>query len=84
MAKGLQRAASLLGKRSWEARLKRHGRKKLTQLMSVASKAAKRTGRPRLPDDEVKPNTLYQRERRAKLKAQSKRMKGGAKHGKDS
>jgi hypothetical protein len=84
MAKGLQRAASLLGKRSWEARLKRFGPRKLRQLMSVASKAAKRTGRPRLPDDQVKPNTLYQRERRAQLRAKMKSKKGGIKHGEDS
>ena len=80
----VQRAASMLGKRSWQARLKRYGVKKLKQKLSAAGKAAKRSGRPRLPDDQVKPNTLYQRERRERLKAKTKSKKGGIRHGKDS
>jgi hypothetical protein len=63
-------AASIMGKRSWQARLKRYGVKKLKQKLSAAGKAAKRSGRPRLPDSEVTANALYQRARRAKLKAQ--------------
>jgi hypothetical protein len=65
----LNHAATLLGKRSWEARLKRYGVKKLKQKLSAAGKAAKHSGRPRLPDSEVTPSALYQRARRAKLKA---------------
>ena len=41
--------------------------------MSAAGKAAAEkgvSGRPRLADDKVKPNTLYQRARRARLKAE--------------
>jgi hypothetical protein len=72
----VQRAASMLGKRSWPARLKRYGIKKLKQKLSAAGKAAKRSGRPRLPDDQVKPNTLYQRERRARMKGKMKAKKG--------
>jgi hypothetical protein len=65
----VSQAARLMGKRSWKARLKRYGVKQLKQQLSAAGKAAKHSGRPRLPDDQVKPNTLYQRARRAKLKA---------------
>ena len=82
--KEVNQAAKLLGKLSWKARLKRYGIRKLKQKLSAAGKAAKHSGRPRLPDDQVKPDALYQRARRAKLKAQAKRMKGGIKHGKDS
>lgn len=80
----IRQAARELGKRSWPARLKRYGIKKLKQQLSAAGKAAKRSGRPRLPDDQVKPNTLYQRERRAEIRAAMKSKKGGIKHGKDS
>ena len=81
----IRQAARELGKRSWPARLKRYGIRKLKQKLSAAGKAAaNRSGRPRLPDDQVKPNTLYQRKRRATLKAQAKRMKGRIKHGKNS
>lgn len=41
----------MLGKRSWESRKKRYGVKKLKQKLSEAGKAAKHSGRPRLPDD---------------------------------
>jgi hypothetical protein len=47
--------------------------------LSVAGKIAARkgvSGRPRLPDDQVKPNTLHQREHRARLKAKSAVRKG--------
>ena len=50
--KDVNQAATLLGKRSWEARVKRYGMKKLKQKLSAAGKAAKRSGRPRLPDDQ--------------------------------
>jgi hypothetical protein len=69
----ISQAAVLLGKRSYDARLKRHGARKLKALMSAAGKAAAEkgvSGRPRLPDDKVKPNTLYQRARRQRLKAE--------------
>ena len=75
----LNQAASLMGKRSWQARKRRYGDKKLKQLMSAAGRAAMRSGRPRLPDNQVKPNTLYQRERRARLKAEGK-LKEREKH----
>jgi hypothetical protein len=71
----LRQAASLLGKRSYAARLKRYGKQGLKAKLSAAGKAAKRTGasgRPRLPDSKVKPATLYQRERRARLKAKTR------------
>jgi hypothetical protein len=80
----IQQAARELGKRSWQARLKRYGIRKLKEQQSAAGKAAKHSGRPRLPDDQVKPNTLYQRARRARLKFQAQRKKGGTKHGKSS
>jgi hypothetical protein len=70
--KEVNQAAKLLGKRSWQARLKRYGVKKLKQKLSEAGKAAKRSGRPRLPDDQVKPDALYQRARRERLKAKEK------------
>jgi hypothetical protein len=59
------KAASLLGKRSWKARLQKYGLEGMKEIFSKGGKKA--TGRPRLPDDKVKPNTLYQRARRAKL-----------------
>ncbi len=65
----VSQAASLMGKRSWKTRLKRYGVRKLRQKLSAAGKAAKRSGRPRKPDSQVKPDALYQRARRAKLKA---------------
>ena len=73
----VNQAASLMGKRSWEARVKRYGMKKLKQKLSAAGKAAKNSGRPRLPDDQVKPIALYQRERRARLKAEGKPKERG-------
>ena len=76
----LSQAASLLGKRSYSARLKRYGKRGLKAKLSAAGKAAKRTGasgRPRLPDSKVKPATLYQRERRARLRAKAKSKRGG-------
>ena len=67
-------AASLLGKRSWKARVQKFGLEGMKAIFSEAGKKA--TGRPRLPDDQVKPNTLYQRKRRAMMKAAAK-QKGG-------
>jgi hypothetical protein len=72
-------AASLMGKRSWRARLKKYGPKKMKKIFSAAGKKAAEqgvSGRPRLPDDQVKPNTLYQRARREKLRFK----KGGHNH----
>jgi hypothetical protein len=69
----VSRVASLMGKRGWKARLKKYGLKKLQEHMRQVGKKA--TGRPRLPDDQVKPNTLYQRERRARLRAEAKLKK---------
>jgi hypothetical protein len=62
------KAASLLGKRSWKARLQKYGLESMKEIFSKGGKKA--TGRPRLPDDKVKPNTLYQRARREKLRAE--------------
>ena len=73
----VSQAAHLLGKRSWKVRLERFGLKTLQQKMRKVGKNA--TGRPRLPDDQVKPNTLYQRERRARLRAEAKLKKERAK-----
>ena len=73
----ISQAATLLGKRSYDARLKRHGVRRLKALMSAAGKAAAEkgvSGRPHLPDDKVKPATLYQRERRARLRTEAKNI----------
>jgi hypothetical protein len=74
----VSQAAHLLGKRSWKVRLERFGLKTLQAKMREVGKNA--TGRPRLPDDQVKPNSLYQRARRERLRAEkqskSKKQKG--------
>jgi len=64
-------AASVLGKLGWKARVKKYGMKQLQERMRKIGKHA--PGRPRLPDDKVKPNTLYQRERRARMRAKTQR-----------
>jgi hypothetical protein len=71
----ISKVASLMGKRGWEARKKKYGLKALQEHMREVGKKA--TGRPRLPDSKVKPATLYQRERRARLRAEAKSKKGG-------
>ena len=71
----LKSAASLLGKRSWKARLKKFGPKKMKKIFSDAGKKAAElgvSGRHRLPDDQVKPNTLYQRARREELRSKKR------------
>ena len=68
MAK-INEAASLLGKRSWKARVERFGLKRLQEM--AAEMGRKYGGRPRLPDDQVTPAALYQRERRERLKQQA-------------
>jgi hypothetical protein len=65
----ISEAASLLGKRSWKARLKRFGLKRLQEM--AAEMGRKYGGRPRLPDDQVSKAALYQRERRERLKQQA-------------
>jgi hypothetical protein len=75
-------AASLLGKRSWKARLKKYGREALQARMKKIGQTA--PGRPRLPDELVKPASLYQRERRARLRVKAKLKKGGKKNAKSS
>jgi hypothetical protein len=67
-------AASLLGKLGWKARIKMYGMEELQERMRKVGKDS--PGRPRLPDHQVKPNTLYQRERRARLKAEAKLSQG--------
>jgi hypothetical protein len=74
-SKATSNAASLLGKRSWTARKHKYTPEVLREMLSKAGKKA--TGRPRLPDSKVKPATLYQRERRARLRAEAKLKKGG-------
>jgi len=69
-----------MGKKGWRAKVKKYGLKKLQEHMREVGKKA--TGRPRLPDDQVKPNTLYQRERRARLRAEAKLKKGEKQYGK--
>jgi hypothetical protein len=50
-------------------------------MKEIFSKGGKKaTGRPRLPDDKVKPNTLYQRARRERLRAE-KQVKSKAQKG---
>ena len=71
----ISKVASLMGKRGWEARVKKYGFKALQEQMREVGKKA--SGRPRLPDDKVKPISLYQRERRAKLRAEVKLKKEG-------
>jgi hypothetical protein len=72
------KAASLLGKRSWKARLQKYGLEGMKEIFSKGGKKA--TGRPRLPDEKVKPNTLYQRARRERLRAE-KQVKSKAQKG---
>jgi hypothetical protein len=76
----LSEAASQLGKKGWKARVEKYGLEYLQERMAKIGRAS--SGRPRLPDDQVSKNALYQRKRRAKLKAQAKSKKGGEKHGK--
>jgi hypothetical protein len=65
------KVASLMGKRGWKARVKKYGKKALQERMREIGR--KSGGRPRLPDSKVKPATLYQRERRARLRAEGKK-----------
>ena len=65
----INEAASLLGKRSWKARLKRFGLKRLQEM--AAEMGRKYGGRPRLPDHQVTQAALYQRARRERLKQQA-------------
>ena len=70
--KQVSEAASLLGKRSWKARLKRFGLKRLQEIAAKMGRNSK--GRPRLPDDQVTPAAIYQRARRERLKQQAKQQ----------
>ena len=62
-------AASLLGMRSWKARVRRFGLKRLQEM--AAEMGRKYGGRPRLPDQQVSKAALYQRARRERLKQQA-------------
>ena len=62
-------AASLLGKRSWQARLERFGLARLQEIAAEVGRANAR--RPKLPDDQVTPTALYQRARRERLKQEA-------------
>jgi hypothetical protein len=66
----ISKVASLMGKRGWKARVKKYGLKKLQERMRKIGRES--GGRRRLPDNMVKPATLYQRERRARLKAKTR------------
>ena len=79
---GISEAASLLGKRSWKARVERFGLKRLQEM--AAEMGRKYGGRSRLPDDQVSQAALYQRARRARLKQQATKAtskKNGRKKG---
>ena len=78
----INEAASLLGKRSWKARLKRFGLKRLQEM--AAEMGRKYGGRPRLPDDQVTPAALYQRARRERLKQEAAKGSLKNRHGKES
>ena len=65
----ISEAASLMGKRSWKARLKRFGLKRLQEM--AAEIGRKYGGRPWLPDDQVSKAALYQRARRERLKQEA-------------
>ena len=73
--------ASLMGKRGWKARIKKYGFKALQDRMRKIGKRS--TGRPRLPDHKVKPASLYQRERRARLREEANLKKGGKQYAKN-
>jgi hypothetical protein len=74
-SKAASKAASLLGKRSWHARLEKYGIKKLKKKLGEAGKKATRSGRPRMPDNQVTQNALYQRARRERLRNEKKARK---------
>ena len=67
----ISEAASLMGKRSWKARLERFGLKRLQEIAAKMGRNSK--GRPRLPDDQVSKGALYQRARRERLKQQAEK-----------
>jgi len=71
----ISKIASIMGKRSWKARVKKYGLKKLQEHMRQVGKRA--TGRPRLPDSQVTSGALYQRERRERMKMQQKAQSKG-------
>jgi hypothetical protein len=79
-SKATSKAASLMGQRSWQSRLKKYGLKKLRAMLGAAGK--KSPGRPRMPDDEVKPAALYQRARRERRRKEVAIRKGKKAHGK--
>jgi hypothetical protein len=58
MKDAISQAAHLLGKRSYPAREKRYGKRKVKAQMSAAGKAAAEkgvSGRPRMADDKLSP-----------------------------
>ena len=63
----ISKVASLMGKRGWKARIEKYGLEKIQENMREVGLHSQ--GRPRMPDGQVKPNSLYQRERRARLRA---------------
>jgi hypothetical protein len=65
----VSKAASILGKKSWKARVAKFG---LEQLKRKAAEMGRNSpGRPRLPSDQVTKAALYQRARRERLKRQA-------------
>ncbi len=65
----MSQAASLLGKRSWQARLERFGLARLKEIAAEVGRA--NAGKLRLPDDQVTPAALYQLVRRERIKQQA-------------
>jgi hypothetical protein len=79
-SKATSKAASLMGQQSWQSRLKKYGLKKLKAMLGAAGE--KSPGRSRMPDDEVKPASLYQRARRERVRKEAAIRKGNKDHGK--
>lgn len=57
----VRRFTSWLGKRSYRVRLERFG---IERLQEIARDNGQKGGRPRLPDSQVSPATLYRRKLR--------------------
>jgi len=67
-AQEAKQAASILGRRSVKARMRKWGKEEFLRRMR---EWGKKGGRPRLPDDQLSKAALYQRARQAKLKQQA-------------
>ena len=67
----VSQAASMLGRRSVKARMRKWGKEEFLRRMR---EWGKKGGRPRLPDDQLGKTALYQRARQAKLKLQAAKV----------